>query len=55
MLKFDLVVTDQVQPNEQEITNPKTVTDNSVILNSVSYKDGSLFISNKNYVPWETK
>tara|TARA_Y100001968_G_C19427512_1_gene755199 strand:- start:1074 stop:1301 length:228 start_codon:yes stop_codon:yes gene_type:complete len=24
-----------VQPNEPEITNPKTVTDNSVILNAV--------------------
>ena len=28
-------VTDQVQPNEPEITNSKTVTDNSVILNAV--------------------
>jgi len=32
---FFNLVTDQVQPNEPEITNHKPVTDNSVILNAV--------------------
>ena len=39
---FFNLVTDQVQPNEPEITNHKPVTDNSLILNFI----GTFFIEN---------
>ena len=43
-------VTDQVQPNEPEITNHKPVTDNSVIFNTVNALLSSAGFNKDEYV-----